>query len=385
MVAPKGTEAHSKRLRLAWLKRRWRRGRKHGRLLGDGPMPMSPRDMWHKIKRDTKGRQPQEEIRILEEYLSDWPEFKGPYQNMRLKIERRIGELQKIRSVLASKTSSRDPFSVRKRGLAELALIGLPNAGKTSVFRSLTGADAGVADYPYTTLVPNVAMFPLGGFGFEVVDLPPVSDVPIDDLKYGDGLKEAALNAELLGIVIDLSSDIRQQRDTIERRLEELRVVPRYGTAEDRSARAPASSSGTDPRPGEPPGSGAAKEALIFGTRRDVVGDDGILSLEALYPEAAVFGHPFREGEASLVGETLCGFIGRIVVIARDPNSRDEPLAYAVAASATVLDLATEIHKELAAGARSARVWGDSAKFPGQEVGVDHELKPGDTVEILTR
>ena len=41
-------------------------------------------------------------------------------------------------------------------------------------------------------------MLNLGGFGFEVSDLPPVPDAPIDTVPYAAGLREAILNADLL-------------------------------------------------------------------------------------------------------------------------------------------------------------------------------------------
>jgi ribosome-interacting GTPase 1 len=100
---------------------------------------------------------------------------------------------------------------------------------------------------------------------------------------------------------------------------------------------------------------------------------------------AATFGYPLPERGERLMGEALCGLIGRIVVDARDPVSKEEPLAYAVEHGATALDLAQQIHKDLVRSARKARVWGDSAKFPGQEVGLDHVLAAGDIVEIHTR
>ncbi|MCK4409361.1 MAG: 50S ribosome-binding GTPase, partial [Candidatus Eisenbacteria sp.] len=136
-------------------------------------MPISHKDLWIKIKHESKGKPPRDELRLLEDYLSDWPEYKGPYQELRKKLERRVAELKKVGRVLASHSISEDPFSVRKRGLAQVALVGLPNVGKTSVLAALTGTHAEIADYPYTTLTPNVGMFSLGGFGFEIVDLPP--------------------------------------------------------------------------------------------------------------------------------------------------------------------------------------------------------------------
>ncbi len=327
-------------------------------------MPMSHKDLWTKIKRDTKGKTPSEELAILERYLSDWPEYKGPYQEMRKKFERRIEELRKVEKVLSSGARSHDPFSVKKRGLAEVALVGLPNSGKSTLFRALTGADAEVADYPYTTLVPNVGMLNLGGFSFEVVDLPAVPDRSLDTLPFAAGLKEAVLNAHLLCLVVDLLGDAESQLQAIADRLAEI------GTGASFS----------------PGGEGeGAKGAIVVGSRRDLTGEDDLAALEQLIPGAAVFGHPLVGSDAHAVGEALCRFLGRIVVLARDPKAPKDPIAYAVLDGATVHDLAEQIHKELAAGARKGKVWGPSAKFPGQEVGLDHRLEPGDTVEILTR
>jgi uncharacterized protein len=47
------------------------------------------------------------------------------------------------------------------------------------------------------------------------------------------------------------------------------------------------------------------------------------------------------------------------------------------------VDVANTIHHDLAARCTGARVWGPSARFPGQRVGRDHPLGDGDTVEIL--
>lgn len=316
-------------------------------------MPMSHKDLWVKIKRESKGKAPSEELRLLRRYLSDWPEYKGPYQELRKKLERRVEELERVGRVLATHSGHTDPFSVKKRGLAEVALVGLPNVGKTSVFRTLTGSDAEVADYPYTTLVPNVGMFVLGGFGFELVDLPPFPEGSLDEVHYAAGLKEAVLNADLICLVVDVAGDAELQLNVLREHLRGLSDAA------------------------------LSKGAVAVGTRADAAGDGvaGLASLSGL----ATFGYPLGEGGKRLLGEALCDLIGRVVVDARDPASKEEPLPYAVERGATALDLAEQIHKDLVRSARKARVWGDSAKFPGQEVGLDHVLAAGDTVEILTR
>jgi ribosome-interacting GTPase 1 len=59
----------------------------------------------------------------------------------------------------------------------------------------------------------------------------------------------------------------------------------------------------------------------------------------------------------------------------------DDPVA--LPPPVTVDDVAHSIHHELAARCEGARVWGPSARFPGQRVGRTHELADGDSVEIL--
>lgn len=352
MTKPSGTEDHRKRMRLKWLKRRWRRARSRTGRSGEKPMPMSHKDLWLKIKRESKGKSPREELRLLEDHLAGWPEYKGPYQELRKKLERRVAELRKVGRVLATHSASDDPFSIRKRGLAEIALVGLPNVGKTSVLDALTGANAEVADYPYTTLTPNVGMFSLGGLEFEIVDLPPFPEGGLEEVHYADGLKEACLNATFLCIVVDLTADSEFQLDTLRGQLAEM---------------------------------GADKATVLIGTHVDTVGPAELAALRELGGGAPVFGLPLREWEKRALAEAFCGIIGRIIVDARDPVSKDDPVAYAVPEGASVLDLAGQIHKDLARRARKARVWGASASFDGQRVGLDHILSSGDTVEILTK
>ena len=335
-------------------------------------MPISHRDLWNKIKRETRGKRPADELGVLKRYLVDWPEFKGPYQEMRLKLERRVAELERVIAVRASRGSGRDPFSVKKRGLAEVALVGLPNCGKTSVFVNLTGVDAEIADYPYTTRVPNVGMMTLGSVGFELVDLPPVPDGSLDQLSYVSGLKEAVLNADLLLIVVDLLGDIVGARDAIDLVLGDLGV-----------RRSPTRGAGPAAPPG---GSGTgAKRAVVVGTMHDVAPHETLRQLRAAFPDDTVVGHPPADDGKRRVVEALCLCLGKIIVIGREPGAPTEPLEYAVDSGASVLDLADAIHHDLGRVATRAKVWGTSAKFDGQEVGLEHALEQGDIVEIYTR
>jgi len=71
-------------------------------------------------------------------------------------------------------------FRIELELFADIGLIGLPNAGKSSLLNSLTNAEAKVGDYAFTTLDPNLGDF----FGYVIADIPGV----IEGASEGKGL-----------------------------------------------------------------------------------------------------------------------------------------------------------------------------------------------------
>src|SRR6188508_2521350 len=157
-------------------------------------MPMPHRTFAQVAKRRLVGKEGRERIREVRALVAELPDYKnGPYADLRKSL---LAELEETRT--RSSAVHRDSIAVRREGAAQVALVGAPNAGKSSLLQALSDIQIRTGDYAFTTLRPVPALTRIGGVLVQLVEIPGLIEGAHDDRGGGRALLGVLRNADAI-------------------------------------------------------------------------------------------------------------------------------------------------------------------------------------------
>lgn len=309
-------------------------------------MPMPHRTQLQVIKRRLVGKEGSERARELRSILAELPSYRsGPYADIRKWVN---GELEATRT--RSRVTHRDSIAVRREGAAQVAVVGPPNAGKSSLLQALSKIQIKTGDYAFTTSRPVPALTRIRGVLVQLVEIPGLIAGASEGRGGGRALLGVLRGADAMVLCHDASAPVGE--------LETVRV--------------------------ELAAAGIELPTLLAATKVDEAPPDAVAQLSRAFPEVEVVAvSALDDATLDAFRDAVWRLTGLIRVFLRHQGVvDDEPTA--LQPPATVADAARAIHHDLERRCAGGRVWGPSARFAGQRVGRGHEVADGDVIEVLT-
>jgi uncharacterized protein len=309
-------------------------------------------------------------------------------------------------------------FDVKKAGDATVVFIGLPSVGKSTLLNRLTNAKSRVASYQFTTLTAVPGMLHHRGARIQVLDMPGIIEGASGGRGFGKRVLSVARGADLVLIVLDVFQP--HHHDVLKRELTEaglrLDEEPPDIVVEKTSIGGMSVNAQVPIKVSER----LIKEIMrLYGfhngrliIREPNLTDDQLIDAlngNRIYVPSLVVlnkidlvNKGFIQEVQSKIGnnfipisadaginiealkEAIFHRLGFIRVYMRPKgNEADYKEPLIIKSGATVQDVCNKIHRNMAKNFRYGLVWGKSAKFAGQKVGLDHKLADEDVITIV--
>lgn len=335
-----------------------------------------------------------EKIKALEEMLRTSPSHKSS-ENLRASIKQRLAKYRGLLEKEKTTKGSGFSVSIKKDCSAQVIIIGFPNSGKSYLLSKLTNAKPEIADYEFTTKRPEVGIMEYTGVKIQIIEIPALFEGFIYKDK-GPSFFSVIRNADLVLFLIDEAKDTEEQLRILNSEFEKAYIrlnKKRPDITIKRHATGGLSFIGNSGNKIE-----TLKKILmensIFNATVEFHEKVSLEELQDCLNEKitylpCIFVKNKKQGwtqkDLGEIKNKIWENLNLIRIFTKTPGKEKDWPPVAMKNDSTINNLALVIHKDFLRKFKYARVWGNSAKFPGQRIGLDHVLEDNDIIEIHTK
>lgn len=352
-----------------------------------------------------------EKLAALEEMRSHAPSHKGA-EKMKGEINRKIAALRldiEKDKKQAAKRGGGPTLAVKKDGVGQIVIVGLPNSGKSTFFNAMTGLSTPVEEYEFTTHKPEIGMVDFKGAKIQLVDLPPLVEGSSEGKVNGKEILAVIRNADSIVMMLNvatqeedfriLSTELEHSGIILNRKKPNVKItattfpgisitgkeflqIPYEKFVEFLKGRGMHNAQVILQEPTTlETAIEALNETLVY-KRTMLVYTKGTPTKRIETGESAIHiaWNPQNPRPQELA-DRLFESLDKVYVYTKKSGQEHAKLPLVVPKDATVIDVAELVHKDIVQSFKYAKVWG-SSKFDGQRVAKDYKVQNGDIIEF---
>jgi ribosome-interacting GTPase 1 len=313
-------------------------------------------------KRFREARTSEEKIQALEEMLAIMPKHKGT-DKLKADLRRKIAKCKVEAQQKKGGARRESAYAIEREGAGQIAVVGPPNSGKSSLVAAVTKATPEVAEFPHTTWKPGPGMASFENIQFQLIDTPPLSR------EYTDPyLSDLLRRVDMLLILLDLHGDPLGQMEDVLTMLAEWRIFPEGAPVPDDLRKPP-----------------CIKKVLLTVNKVDSESEEEDYRVFLELSETKLPGmgiSVLRRRNLDALLRKIYDLSDIIRVYTRAPGKEaDRTAPFVLPRGSTLADLAGRVHKDFQEKLKYARMWGTSV-YDGQMVQRDYVLQDGDIAEF---
>jgi uncharacterized protein len=355
-----------------------------------------------------------DKLKELEEELARTQKNKATEFHIGI-LKSKIAHLKKEQAAPKKTGKQTGGFDVKKSGDSTVVFIGLPSTGKSTLLNALTGAKSKTASYAFTTLTCIPGTLHYKGATIQLLDLPGIIAGAKEGTGRGKEVLAVARNADLVLLTLDVFDPLYQPRliqelEGIGIRLDQsppnihihptirgglninYTIKPTY--LNDRLIHGILAEHGMHNANVTIRQDATVDQFIdaLVGTRKyipsiTVINKTDLVKKEFLKSISYAFVPTSAERQEGIdaLKDAIWEKLQLIRIYTKSRLVESDGVPMMMRNGCTVAELCDKLHRELKSLFKFAQIWGPSAKFPGQKVGLTHVLKDGDTVCIFKK